>query len=302
MFVVETNQTVKDEGERGLEWTVVGERGNGNNEEVEEKAERGETDSDAGGNLVDEEKVFGDGIADEEESGLEQEGQRFHDEIEVPGSHSVHLALSTPTAVNDRSTRLHLGIMVEPLPAQRGEECGEEGNAQTCVKDGQGIGSHGTGASPLRENGSRTGWGMPKRDVGDNLKEAIAQLCVIRLETTLKVDNEKGCNYGEQTGLFVRKTRQRRDQGECGKSTHKDQRGVQVLFVSTHKVAVMLFGCALELVVEFSVSAISRSMEVWEKRWQGFEHCIFQTGNKKYGRQRPEHKGRGSMDARTLLG
>ena len=56
--------------ERGLEWTAVGESRNGNNEEVEEKTEHGETDSDAGGNLVDEEDVFGDGIANEE-SGLE---------------------------------------------------------------------------------------------------------------------------------------------------------------------------------------------------------------------------------------
>ena len=71
---------------------------------------------------------------------------------------------------------------------------------------------------------------MLKRDVGDNLKEVVAQSCGIRLDTTLKVGNEKGCNYGEQAGLFVQKIHQRRDQGGCGKSTHKDQCGVQVLF------------------------------------------------------------------------
>ena len=48
---------MRAEGERGLEWTVVGESRNGNDEEVKEKAERGETDGDAGGNLFDEEGV-----------------------------------------------------------------------------------------------------------------------------------------------------------------------------------------------------------------------------------------------------
>ena len=171
---------------------------------LQRKAERGETDGDAGGNLFGEEEMFGEGIPDEK-SGFEYEGQTLHDEIEVPGVHSANLALSTPTAVNDRSTCLQLGIMVEPLLAQRGDKCGEEGSGQTCVKDGLDFDNGGIRASPLRANGGGTSWGMPKRDVGDNL-EAVAQLCVIRLEIVLNVDNENGRNYGERTGLFPRET------------------------------------------------------------------------------------------------
>ena len=56
-----------------------------------------------------------------------------------------------------RPTRLHLGITVEPLLAQRGEE----ENTRTCVKDGQGISSHGIGAGLLRESGGGTSWVCP---------------------------------------------------------------------------------------------------------------------------------------------
>ena len=108
----------------------------------------------------------------------------------MPGDRPVHLTLSTPTAVNDRSARLRLGITVEPLLAQRGDECGEEGSGQTCVKHGLDVDNGGIRASPLRERGGGTSWGMPKRDVGNNLEEAVAQLCVIRLEIALNVGNE----------------------------------------------------------------------------------------------------------------
>ena len=107
---------------------------------------------------------------------------------------------------------------------------------------------------------------MPKRDVGNNLEEAVAQLCVIRLEIALDVDDENRCNYGEETGLFAQKTYQHHDQGGRGKNTYEDQRGVQVFLVFNHEAAVMFFGYTLEVVVEFDVGTPSRSKEVWRKR------------------------------------
>ena len=74
MFVVEINHKAKDEGEWGLEWTVVRESCSENDEEVEEETERSETDGDAGDNLVYEEEVVGEGIAEEGESALEHQG------------------------------------------------------------------------------------------------------------------------------------------------------------------------------------------------------------------------------------
>ena len=108
---------------------------------------------------------------------------------------------------------------------------------------------------------------MLKRDVGDNLKEVVAQSCGIRLDTTLKVGNEKGCNYGEQAGLFVQKIHQRRDQGGCGKSTHKDQCGAHVFFVFLCKVTVILVCFTLELIVEPGAGAADFSNEIWKTRW-----------------------------------
>ena len=74
MFVVEINHKAKDEGEWGLEWPVVRESRSGNDEEVEQETERGETDGDAGDNLVYEEEVVGEGVAEKGESTLEHEG------------------------------------------------------------------------------------------------------------------------------------------------------------------------------------------------------------------------------------
>ena len=91
MLVIGVNHEAKDEGEWGLKWTVIGESGNRDNKQVEEKTKCGETDGDAGGSLVDEEKVVGEGIT-EEESDLEHEEQTLLGNIEAPCIHSLHFA------------------------------------------------------------------------------------------------------------------------------------------------------------------------------------------------------------------
>ena len=123
----------------------------------------------------------------------------------MPGVHSVHLALSISTTVNDRSTFLHLRIAVEPLFAQHRDERGEKGSGQTRVKGGLDTDGVGIGAGPWRGNGSGTGWDIAKRDVGHNLEEAIAQLCVVWLEIGLNSNDESGCDRREQAGLFLGK-------------------------------------------------------------------------------------------------
>ena len=202
-----------------MEWTIVKDEGSENYEEVEEGTRRGETDGDAGDNLVDGEEVVGEGIAEEEYTGLEQQGQAFHDEVEVPGVHSIHLALSISTAVNDRSTRLRLGITFEPLFAHHRDERGKKGSGQTRVKRGLDTDSVGTRTRPWRRGGSGTSCGMPAKRgvgvVGYNLEETVVQLRVIRLEIGLKKDDESGRDGGEQTGLFPRKTDVSHDRGGC---------------------------------------------------------------------------------------
>ena len=184
-----------------MEWTVVRENGSENDEQVEEGTRRGETDGDAGDNLVDGEEVVGEGIAKEEETGLEHHGQAFHDEVEMPGVHSVHLALSISAAVDDRSTHLRLRITFEPLFAQHRDKRGEKGSGQTGVKCGSDADSVGTRTSPWRGSDGRTSCDMPAKRgvgvVGYNLEEAVAQLCVIRLEIGLNGDDEGGRDGGE---------------------------------------------------------------------------------------------------------
>ena len=123
----------------------------------------------------------------------------------MPGDHSIHLSLPIPTTINNGSAHLHLGVTVEPLLAQHGDECGEEGSGQTRVKNGLDMDDGGIWTIPLGESGISTTWDVPKRGTGNDLEESIIHFLVIRLEVALHVDNESGCDSGEQTGLSPEK-------------------------------------------------------------------------------------------------
>ena len=127
MFALVANQEANDERGRGLEWAIVRESGGRSDEDVEEDTERTETNEDAGNCSIEGEEVGGKRITKEEESGLEHQGQTFHDKVEMPCGDPIYLALSISTAVDDRSTHLDLGVTVEPLLSQHGDERGEEG-------------------------------------------------------------------------------------------------------------------------------------------------------------------------------
>ena len=127
MFVVKPNQEAKYTGEGSLEWTVVGKGSGRNYKEVEEKAECRETDDHAGNNLVGDVEVVGEGVAQEEESGLEHQGWTLHHKVELPGDHPVHLALPVSAAFDD-GFKLHRSIAVQPLLSHHGNEGGEEGD------------------------------------------------------------------------------------------------------------------------------------------------------------------------------
>jgi hypothetical protein len=125
-------------------------------------------------------------------------GQRWylHDEVKAPGYHSVHLALSMPTAIDDRSARLRLVMAVEPLPAQHNYEHSEEGGGKTRVKDGSGVDGSGTGDIPLGESGTGTGQDTTGRNTGDNLEEGVCLFLEIWLELVLNVADEGGRGHG----------------------------------------------------------------------------------------------------------
>ena len=74
MFIVEVNHVSKGKGEGSLEWTIEGKGTSRSYEEVEQKTECGEADDNAGDNSVDEVEVVGEGVSEEEESGLEHQG------------------------------------------------------------------------------------------------------------------------------------------------------------------------------------------------------------------------------------
>ena len=57
-------------------------------------------------------------------------------------------------------------------------------------------------AIPLGKSGIRASWNVPKRGTGDNLEQRVVHFLKIRFELALNVDNESGCDCGEQAGLF----------------------------------------------------------------------------------------------------
>ena len=92
---------------------------------------------------------------------MKHEGQTFHDEVQVPGDHSVHLALPMPTAIDNGSAHLDLSVPIESLLSQHSDERGEEGSGQAGVEDGLDADDSGIGASPLRDGGVFTAGDVP---------------------------------------------------------------------------------------------------------------------------------------------
>ena len=84
---------------------------------------------------------------------MKHEWQTFHDEVEVPGVHSIHLALPMAAAIDNGSAHLDLSVTIESLPSPPGDECGEEGSGQAGVEGGLDVDDSGIGAGPLRDGG-----------------------------------------------------------------------------------------------------------------------------------------------------
>ena len=93
----------------------------------------------------------------------------------MPGGHPGHLPLSIPTTIDERAVRLDLGVASEPLLAEHGNKCSEEGDGQTCVKDALNFDNGGIGTSPygpVRRN-IEVGCFL-KRGIGDEHKDGVA--------------------------------------------------------------------------------------------------------------------------------
>jgi hypothetical protein len=286
-FPDQAKHETNEKGKRGLKWAVVGEAGSEDDEDVEEETGHGETEDDPCDQIVDGKEVFRKGTTEEEKRGLEHERQNFHDEVEMPGGDSIDLALSIPTAINKGSMHVDLGVAVDPLLAEHGDEGREEGSGQTREEDGLDADEVGIGASP---RGVRIGlgWDFQTLGAGHNPKNVVTQLVVIRLELGLNGGDETSCNCGEQTSLWSEGTQLKIATGTGGQreETDEDQGDVQISSVFLDKVTVVLISLAFKFVVEFCPWVVTRSSEAGEESWQCLEHCALQTENGKPDEQR----------------
>ena len=109
----------------------------------------------------------------------------------MPGAHPFNLALPISTTFGKRSTAL--GITAEPLLAERGDECSEEGDGQTREKDCLDMDNDGIGASPygLVRGNAEVGCFLKSR-IGNEHEDGVVQLGVIRLQLSLNGEDETG--------------------------------------------------------------------------------------------------------------
>lgn len=68
-------------------------------------------------------KISGQSVPKEEKRRLHDEGQAFHDELELPGDHPPHFKLPVAITVDERS----LNMEIQPLLAEHRKECGQQG-------------------------------------------------------------------------------------------------------------------------------------------------------------------------------
>lgn len=132
------------------------------------------------------------------------------------------------------------------------------------------------GARPPRQSGIEVGWVVPERDVGNDGKHSIAGLGEIRLELAFDIHNESGCDYGEQTGLFLQKLRINITDkvNKKREKTHEDQGSIQIFIMFLYEVVVILISFALEFTIEFIAGTTRHSEDVRKEGWQRLEHCI----------------------------
>lgn len=73
----------------------------------------------------------------------------------MPGTYSVHLTPSVPTAMDNGSTHLNLSTTVELLLARQGDERSKEGSGPTRGKNDPDVYDGGVRVIPLRGRGTQ---------------------------------------------------------------------------------------------------------------------------------------------------
>ena len=117
--------------------------------------------------------------------------------------------------------------MIEPLLGKRNDKHGEERSSQVRVKDGLDADDSKIRATPSSESGIGD---VPNRVTGDNHEEVVTQSCVIPVRGCSECPDERGCNCGEQTGLYPQK---RQTSAATGLDARKILTRIKVVFKSS---------------------------------------------------------------------
>ena len=198
------SQIAKGNGCWRLEWTRIRRHPSDHNRDVKPNSETSQANEGVCDRRVDGPHVSAQTAGEKKEGRLEHHGKTLDEEVQRPLLQPIELALTVPAALDHRPARISQ-VSVQPLLAQHGDECGQQGDNQARVHE---AGDRDRLARRISLN--RQGGRSLARDGGlveseENRAEKGGGLLVrIGLEVRVDVDDEGGADGGEQTGLQER--------------------------------------------------------------------------------------------------
>jgi hypothetical protein len=172
-------------------------------ENVEDHAERCHTDDDGCDGNVDLPKIAGEGTTEKQQCNLQHQRQCLHHVVEVPGDDPVQFPLSVLTAFDGRPSHVSRHVSIQPLLAEHRKEGGEQRSSETREEDRLDVDYCAGGAGPLWECRNIVSEGGVIDLVKKNAEESSGDVVRVLLDVGVDLDDERGGNGGEQTGLYT---------------------------------------------------------------------------------------------------
>jgi len=120
--------------------------------DVKDEPDGGEADDDAPNGGGNRQHVFAKSTGEKEEGNLEHYLKTLDEEVEWPFLQPIAFALTVSATLDHRPARVPQ-VPIHPLPRQHSEECGKQGDQQTCIDETGGSDDPVRGAFLDRWNG-----------------------------------------------------------------------------------------------------------------------------------------------------
>ena len=203
---------------------------------------------------------------EEEEGDLEHHWKTLDEEVQWPFLQSIAFALTVSATLDHRPARIPQ-VSIQPLLAQHGDECGEQGDHETRIHETGHCDDLARWVLLGKWNGrsvNRDGRLIESEE--DRAEEGGGLFVRIGSEVRMGIDDEGGADGREQTSL-QEQVRWPTRADDRWRATHKNQGGVEVLVVLLDVVHIVLGRLPLVHGVEVDAGIIG--LDGLEERSQG---------------------------------